>query len=218
MAGAATRGDDEGLCATSTCWAAARGAETAAATGPVALCPWRAQSDRSSRRHERQKADRLPPTRARIIWEMVRSRGLEPPRVAPLAPQASASTSSATTASARTPGPQRSRRHGNGAACNKSGMPVQGRHNRTIVIITAPVAGAVCSPCRHGGTSRLVDPFSYSERGFRSSNIACCWGRPLWSPGLCPASAGNRATTRVAPICANLSILTPRIDCDSRVG
>src|ERR1700730_5631499 len=31
--------------------------------------------------------------------QLVRSRGLEPPRVAPLAPQASASTSSATTAS-----------------------------------------------------------------------------------------------------------------------
>src|SRR6266404_7246318 len=32
------------------------------------------------------------------FWVLVRSRGLEPPRVAPLAPQASASTSSATTA------------------------------------------------------------------------------------------------------------------------
>src|ERR1700737_3350734 len=51
---------------------------------------------------------------------LVRSRGLEPPRVAPLAPQASASTTSATTASGRTPGPQGPRRQGNGAACNKS--------------------------------------------------------------------------------------------------
>src|ERR1044072_3735646 len=38
---------------------------------------------------------------------MVRSRGLEPPRVAPLAPQASASTNSATTACEEEAGPSR---------------------------------------------------------------------------------------------------------------
>ena len=58
-------------------------------------------------------------------FQMVRSRGLEPPRVAPLAPQASASTSSATTASGTTPGPgaeaSRQRR-----ACNKSPTAGQG--------------------------------------------------------------------------------------------
>src|SRR5262249_17678828 len=54
------------------------------------------------------------------IWKtggvlmLVRSRGLEPPRVAPLAPQASASTNSATTADGLRAG--RSARHG---ACNK---------------------------------------------------------------------------------------------------
>jgi hypothetical protein len=56
---------------------------------------------------------------------MVRSRGLEPPRVAPLAPQASASTSSATTALGMTP--DLVRRRGNGGGCNKSAMTVQGR-------------------------------------------------------------------------------------------
>jgi hypothetical protein len=71
---------------------------------------------------------------SRYLYEsmrwLVRSRGLEPPRVAPLAPQASASTNSATTASGRTPGPRRPGRRGNGAACNKSGMPVQERRAR----------------------------------------------------------------------------------------
>src|SRR5262249_52456182 len=56
---------------------------------------------------------------------LVRSRGLEPPRVAPLAPQASASTNSATTAwglDAPADGTAR-----NGARCNKSTVPGQGR-------------------------------------------------------------------------------------------
>src|ERR1700704_2729163 len=55
--------------------------------------------------------------RAAIVFiqgKLVRSRGLEPPRVAPLAPQASASTNSATTAGGSTPSEQ-VRRPGNGA-------------------------------------------------------------------------------------------------------
>src|SRR3977135_1546103 len=54
---------------------------------------------------------------------LVRSRGLEPPRVAPLAPQASASTNSATTAE----GMNASRRpRVEGARCNKSTLAEQG--------------------------------------------------------------------------------------------
>ena len=54
---------------------------------------------------------------------LVRSRGLEPPRVAPLAPQASASTNSATTAE----GMNASRRpRVEGARCNKSTPAEQG--------------------------------------------------------------------------------------------
>src|SRR5689334_19020277 len=54
---------------------------------------------------------------------VVRSRGLEPPRVAPLAPQASASTNSATTAE----GMNASRRpRVEGARCNKSTPTEQG--------------------------------------------------------------------------------------------
>src|SRR3954447_7208242 len=78
-----------------------------------------------------------PPRRARdfhkrLQWDaaitcekglLVRSRGLEPPRVAPLAPQASASTNSATTAE----GMNASRRpRVEGARCNKSTPAEQG--------------------------------------------------------------------------------------------
>jgi hypothetical protein len=45
-------------------------------------------------RTERQRRNHVPD----LFFRLVRSRGLEPPRVAPLAPQASASTNSATTA------------------------------------------------------------------------------------------------------------------------
>src|SRR5262249_33599720 len=56
------------------------------------------------------------PARGQSVGWLVRSRGLEPPRVAPLAPQASASTNSATTAGDRplfAPGPEQ------GRPCNK---------------------------------------------------------------------------------------------------
>ena len=43
-----------------------------------------------------------PKENQRLIFSVVRPRGLEPPRVAPLAPQASASTNSATAAYVRT--------------------------------------------------------------------------------------------------------------------
>src|SRR5262249_46269689 len=54
---------------------------------------------------------------------VVRSRGLEPPRVAPLAPQASASTNSATTANERGPRGRAPKRR---ARCNKSTPSEQG--------------------------------------------------------------------------------------------
>src|SRR5215469_18902425 len=60
---------------------------------------------------------------------MVRSRGLEPPRVAPLAPQASASTNSATTAcGGGAGGPRRARRpttaqHVTNRMCTDKGGP-----------------------------------------------------------------------------------------------
>jgi hypothetical protein len=60
----------------------------------------------------------------RQFRELVRSRGLEPPRVAPLAPQASASTNSATTAGMRA-GRKASRRS-DGGGCNKSPHAEQG--------------------------------------------------------------------------------------------
>src|SRR5258705_13474563 len=64
---------------------------------------------------------------------VVRSRGLEPPRVAPLAPQASASTNSATTAE----GMNASRRpRVEGARCNKSTLGEQGPRP------SGPVGGA----------------------------------------------------------------------------
>ena len=68
----------------------------------------------------RQKAQPIPSSR------VVRSRGLEPPRVAPLAPQASASTNSATTAcgSERRPNGSASR---DGAHVTNRFGPVQGR-------------------------------------------------------------------------------------------
>src|SRR3972149_6172248 len=60
---------------------------------------------------------------------LVRPRGLEPPRVAPLAPQASASTNSATAAdevsARRLDGAPRRRR-----PCNKSASPEQGPSRR----------------------------------------------------------------------------------------
>src|SRR6202162_4716934 len=56
-----------------------------------------------------------------LIASLVRSRGLEPPRVSPLAPQASASTNSATTAYGLDASANR-----RGAGCNKSAVPPQG--------------------------------------------------------------------------------------------
>jgi hypothetical protein len=64
-----------------------------------------------------------------IACVLVRSRGLEPPRVAPLAPQASASTSSATTASERHRAPGKGEGVRQRAACNKSAMLVQERRD-----------------------------------------------------------------------------------------
>src|SRR5262245_9034702 len=66
------------------------------------------------------KEKRFPP----LIFAVVRSRGLEPPRVAPLAPQASASTNSATTAVEVNAGAAASR--WSGARCNKSPPAEQG--------------------------------------------------------------------------------------------
>jgi hypothetical protein len=57
---------------------------------------------------------------------VVRSRGLEPPRVAPLAPQASASTSSATTASGGTP----SRKNGQGRRATRTMYQIGGARTR----------------------------------------------------------------------------------------
>src|SRR5260370_40953187 len=85
---------------------------------------------------------------------LVRSRGLEPPRVAPLAPQASASANSATTASGRTPDPKGPRRPGNGAACNKLGMPVQGWRDRMTTELRRP-ASPVAIPARDTPSAKI---------------------------------------------------------------
>src|SRR5207342_801423 len=94
----------------------ARGMSRAA----VAAQPWLARLAKPRDFHKRLQWD------AAISCEkglLVRSRGLEPPRVAPLAPQASASTNSATTAE----GMNASRRpRVEGARCNKSTLGEQG--------------------------------------------------------------------------------------------
>src|SRR4030081_2855129 len=64
--------------------------------------------------------------------KLVRPRGLEPPRVAPLAPQASASTNSATTAdglAGRIGRAPKARRR-----CNKSVAPGQGRRGASPLV------------------------------------------------------------------------------------
>jgi hypothetical protein len=88
---------------------------------------------------------------------VVRSRGLEPPRVAPLAPQASASTNSATTADGRaradcprieataldvTNRPQRNK--GDGVALHPPGLGLAG----VLVRISPPRAGLDSAPPR----------------------------------------------------------------------
>ncbi len=88
--------------------------------GPRCCRAWLARLAKSRDFHKRLQWD------AAITCEkglLVRSRGLEPPRVAPLAPQASASTNSATTAE----GMNASRRpRVEGARCNKSTPGEQG--------------------------------------------------------------------------------------------
>src|SRR5437667_10063236 len=73
----------------------------------------------------------LPPAARRSAHKrrLVRSRGLEPPRAAPLAPQASASTTSATTADGLDAGPFLARhpRHGT----NRAGRPEAAGPQRT---------------------------------------------------------------------------------------
>src|SRR5262245_16940372 len=105
---------------------------------------------------------------------MVRSRGLEPPRVAPLAPQASASTNSATTADGRaragcprieataldvTNRPQRNK--GGGAALHPPGLGLAG----ILVRILPPRAGLDSAPPRDvAGAERLEQKPRWSVR------------------------------------------------------
>ena len=65
---------------------------------------------------------------------MVRPRGLEPPRVSPLAPQASASTNSAMAAS----------RHQRALSCRLTSPSLPGRQGATAA--PRPQAGGSCMP------------------------------------------------------------------------
>ena len=106
---------------------------------------------------------------------LVRSRGLEPPRVAPLAPQASASTNSATTAE----GMNASRRpRVEGARCNKSTPAEQGPR---------PLR-------RSAGGARSGDPYS-ADCGVKFPDLpATCFARggpPIDGFQLIPWSCGR---------------------------
>src|SRR3974377_1856583 len=89
---------------------------------------------------------------------LVRSRGLDPPRAAPLAPQASASTNSATTAGMNADREASRRSYGGG--CNKSPLAEQGQRR---------------GPPRLPADAAALD-FA-RQRGFRSRAALCCIGK-----------------------------------------
>src|SRR5215813_6544178 len=106
---------------------------------------------------------------------LVRSRGLEPPRVAPLAPQASASTTSATTAAGLWSRPKARRRTTADHVTNWSRSDKGGRGHRDSIVPT-PLQGWRLKPGVLEGEA-LSPGLSFVEEG-RVVPRGLFWARP----------------------------------------